>query len=75
MRMDNSLSFVRDFERLLGDEFFAKVKSFTPMFTETDDLEGKICGNTSTGSMISAASTFSFSVSGRRQRQPRIFAI
>lgn len=40
MRMNNSLSFVRDFERLLGPAFFAKVKSFTPMFTETDDLEG-----------------------------------
>jgi 6-phosphogluconolactonase/glucosamine-6-phosphate isomerase/deaminase len=40
MRMNNSLSFVRDFERLLGPAFFAKVKSFTPMFTETNDLEG-----------------------------------
>lgn len=40
MRMNNSLSFVRDFERLLGPGFFSKVKSFTPMFTETDDLEG-----------------------------------
>lgn len=40
MRMDNGLSFVRDFERLLGDRFFAKIKSFTPMLTETDDLEG-----------------------------------
>ena len=39
MRMNNSLSFVRDFERLLGPGFFSKVKSFTPMFTETDDLE------------------------------------
>jgi 6-phosphogluconolactonase/glucosamine-6-phosphate isomerase/deaminase len=39
MRMDNSLSFVRDFERLLGDAFFQKVKSFTPMQTQTDDLE------------------------------------
>lgn len=42
MRMNNNLSFVRDFERLLGDEFFAKIKSFTPMNTETDDLEGEI---------------------------------
>jgi 6-phosphogluconolactonase/glucosamine-6-phosphate isomerase/deaminase len=42
MRMSNGLSFVRDFERLLGDEFFAKVKSFTPMFTETDDLESEM---------------------------------
>ncbi len=40
MRMDDGLSFVRDFERLLGDAFFQKVKSFTPMQTDTDDLEG-----------------------------------
>ena len=40
MRMNNGLSFVRDFERLLGPKFFAKIKSFTPMQTETDDLEG-----------------------------------
>jgi 6-phosphogluconolactonase/glucosamine-6-phosphate isomerase/deaminase len=39
MRMANGLSFVRDFERLLGDGFFAKIKSFTPMLTETDDIE------------------------------------
>jgi 6-phosphogluconolactonase/glucosamine-6-phosphate isomerase/deaminase len=39
MRMNNGLSFVRDFERLLGPAFFVKVKCFTPMFTETDDLE------------------------------------
>jgi 6-phosphogluconolactonase/glucosamine-6-phosphate isomerase/deaminase len=38
MRMDNSLSFVRDFERLLGDQFFEKIKSFTPMLTETEDV-------------------------------------
>ena len=42
MRMDNGLSFVRDFERLLGDAFFAKIKSFTPMLTETDDLQGEL---------------------------------
>ncbi len=42
MRMNNGLSFVRDFERLLGDEFFAKIKSFTPMNTETGDLEGEL---------------------------------
>src|SRR5947199_2116761 len=40
MRMDNGLSFVRDFERLLGDAFFRKVKSFTSMQTDTEDLEG-----------------------------------
>ena len=39
MRMDNGLSFVRDFERLLGPAFFRKVKSFTPMRTDTADLE------------------------------------
>ncbi|MEQ1764376.1 MAG: hypothetical protein ABL984_14695 [Pyrinomonadaceae bacterium] len=44
MRMVNGLSFVRDFERLLGDEFFAKIKSFTPMLTETDDIEGALIG-------------------------------
>jgi 6-phosphogluconolactonase/glucosamine-6-phosphate isomerase/deaminase len=42
MRMNNSFSFVRDFERLLGDKFFGKVKSFTPMQTETSDLEGEL---------------------------------
>ncbi|MFM2477774.1 hypothetical protein [Celerinatantimonas sp. MCCC 1A17872] len=38
MHMDNGLSFVRDFERLLGDDFFKKIKSFTPMQTQTDDI-------------------------------------
>jgi 6-phosphogluconolactonase/glucosamine-6-phosphate isomerase/deaminase len=42
MRMDNGLSFVRDFERLLGEDFFRKVKSFTSMSTDTDDLEGEL---------------------------------
>ena len=42
MRMENGLSFVRDFERLLGEDFFKKVKSFTPMRTDTDDLEGEL---------------------------------
>lgn len=42
MKMQNGLSFVRDFERLLGDEFFAKIKSFTPMLTETDDLQSAL---------------------------------
>ena len=44
MRMENGLSFVRDFERLLGDKFFAKIKSFTPMLTETDDIETALVG-------------------------------
>lgn len=42
MRMGNGLSFVRDFERLLGDVFFRKIKSFTPMQTETGDIEGAL---------------------------------
>ena len=39
MRMANGFSFVRDFERLLGDEFFKQVRSFTPMLTDIDDIE------------------------------------
>ena len=39
MSMDNGFSFVRDFERILGPDFFKKIKSFTPMQTDTDDLE------------------------------------
>ena len=42
LRMDNGLSFVRDFERLLGQEFFRKVKSFTSMRTDADDLESSL---------------------------------
>ncbi len=42
MKMINGLSFVRDFERLLGEKFFAKIKSFTPMNTETGDIEGEL---------------------------------
>ncbi len=42
MRMENGLSFVRDFERLLGENFFRKIKSFTPMRTDTDDLESEL---------------------------------
>jgi 6-phosphogluconolactonase/glucosamine-6-phosphate isomerase/deaminase len=42
LRMDNGLSFVRDFERLLGDNFFRKVKSFTSMRTDADDLEAEL---------------------------------
>jgi 6-phosphogluconolactonase/glucosamine-6-phosphate isomerase/deaminase len=42
MRMNNGLSFVRDFERLLGERFFQKIKSFTAMNTETGDLEGEL---------------------------------
>lgn len=42
MMMDNGLSFVRDFERLLGPAFFAKVKSFTPIRTDAADLEKEL---------------------------------
>ena len=42
LRIDNGLSFVRDFERLLGDEFFRKVKSFTCMCTDATDLEREL---------------------------------
>src|SRR6266567_519955 len=42
MRMENSFSFVRDFERLLGPDFFRKVKSFTAMRTDTEVLEGEL---------------------------------
>jgi len=42
MGMSNSLSFVRDFERILGDAFFEKIKSFTPMRTDTKDLESAL---------------------------------
>ncbi len=44
MRMDNSLSFVRDFERLLGPEFFRQVKSFTPIRTDVPNLENELIG-------------------------------
>ena len=42
LRMDNGLSFVRDFERLLGPGFFRKVKSFTSMRTDAEDLEAEL---------------------------------
>jgi 6-phosphogluconolactonase/glucosamine-6-phosphate isomerase/deaminase len=42
LRMDNGLSFVRDFERLLGPDFFRKVKSFTSMRTDAEDLETEL---------------------------------
>ncbi len=42
MRMDNGLSFVRDFERLLGNSFFKKIKSFTPIQTDSTDREEEL---------------------------------
>ena len=42
LRLDNGLSFVRDFERLLGEAFFRKVKSFTCMRTDAADLEKEL---------------------------------
>lgn len=44
LRMDNGLSFVRDFERLLGPDFFRKVQSFTSMRTDAEDLEAELAG-------------------------------
>lgn len=44
LRMDNSLSFVRDFERLLGPDFFRKVNSFTSMRTDAEDLQSELAG-------------------------------
>jgi 6-phosphogluconolactonase/glucosamine-6-phosphate isomerase/deaminase len=44
LRLDNGLSFVRDFERLLGPTFFAKVKSFTCIRTDADNLEAELAG-------------------------------
>ncbi|HJZ82004.1 MAG TPA: 6-phosphogluconolactonase [Pyrinomonadaceae bacterium] len=40
--MDNSLNFVRDFQRLLGEDFFKKIKSFTPMRTDMPDLKDEL---------------------------------
>ncbi len=42
MRATNGFSFVRDFERLLGPVFFEKIKSFTSMRTDSEDLEGEL---------------------------------
>jgi 6-phosphogluconolactonase/glucosamine-6-phosphate isomerase/deaminase len=44
LRLDNGLSFVRDFERLLGEDFFRKVKSFTCMRTDAEDFENELAG-------------------------------
>ena len=42
LRLENGLSFVRDFERLLGPAFFKKVKSFTCIRTDAPDLEAEL---------------------------------
>ncbi len=42
LRMNNGLSFVRDFERLLGEDFFRKVKRFTSMRTDAENLESEL---------------------------------
>jgi hypothetical protein len=42
--MDNGFSFVRDFERLLGPDFFRLAKSFTSMRTDAADLEAELAG-------------------------------
>jgi len=42
LHRDNAFSFVRDFERLLGPDFFSKVKSFTSIRTDAGDLEDEL---------------------------------
>ena len=42
LRMNNGLSFVRDFERLLGESFFKKILSFNTIKTDSDDLESEL---------------------------------
>jgi len=42
MHSGNTFSFVRDFERLLGESFFRKVKSFNSMQTDAADLETEL---------------------------------
>lgn len=42
LRMDNGLSFVRDFERLLGEDFFRKIKSFNCIRTDAADLKSEL---------------------------------
>jgi 6-phosphogluconolactonase/glucosamine-6-phosphate isomerase/deaminase len=42
LRMNNDLSFVRDFERLLGKSFFEKVLSFNTIKTDASDLEAEL---------------------------------
>lgn len=42
MSAHNGFSFVRDFERLLGPQFFARVKSFTTLPTDAPDLEDEV---------------------------------
>ena len=42
LRMDNGLSFVRDFERLLGENFFRKIKSFRSIRTDAENLEDEL---------------------------------
>jgi len=44
LRMDKGLSFVSDFERLLGEDFFRKVKNFTSIRTDAEDLESELAG-------------------------------
>ena len=42
LRLANGLSFVRDFERLLGPDFFRKVKSFNSLRTDAPDLNAEV---------------------------------
>ncbi|HXF42453.1 MAG TPA: hypothetical protein VNK26_01810 [Pyrinomonadaceae bacterium] len=42
--MRNSLNFVKDFERQLGEAFFRKIKKFVPMITDSGNLESSVLG-------------------------------
>jgi 6-phosphogluconolactonase/glucosamine-6-phosphate isomerase/deaminase len=42
MQSANGFSFVRDFERLLGPQFFQKIGNFSSMRTDTADLENEL---------------------------------
>lgn len=42
LRKDNSFSFLRDFERLLGAEFFRRVKSFSAIRTDGGEVEAEL---------------------------------
>jgi len=42
MGMDNAFSFVRDFERLLGEAFFKKVKTFNSIQTNATDFGSEL---------------------------------
>jgi hypothetical protein len=60
LRMDNGLSFVRDFERLLGPDFFRKVKTFTSLRTDAEDLETELAAYVSVSNHSAVSISFSW---------------